>query len=151
MSRRLELLAAALSAGAAVIHGLVMPEHMAEWWGYGTFFLVVAAAQGAYAVVLLLQPWRRDRSGVPRALSRLATARSVYVAGIVGNLAIVALYVVTRTAGIPFFGPHAGMVEELTPISVLSKVFEVILIVILIRLLRERRPMASEAGGSASA
>ena len=136
MSRRLELLAAALSAGAAVIHGLLMPEHMEEWWGYGTFFLVAAIAQGAYAVVLFVQPWRRDLGGIPRAISRLLAARSVYVAGILGNAAIVALYVVTRTVGIPFFGPHAGMVEELTPISVLSKVFEVLLILILIRLIR---------------
>ena len=33
--------AAALSLLAALIHLRVMPEHFEEWWGYGTFFLVL--------------------------------------------------------------------------------------------------------------
>lgn len=113
--------------------------------GVGAFFLVVTIAQGAYAIALLVQPWRLDLSSIPEALSRLVTARSVYVAGIAGNAAIVALYVVTRTVGIPFLGPHAGLVEELTAISVLSTVFEVILIVILIRLFHEQQPATPRA------
>ena len=31
--------------------------------------------------------------------------------GIGGNLAIVSLYLLTSTVGIPFFGPHAGELE----------------------------------------
>jgi hypothetical protein len=94
-SRSLFYLAATLSLVAALIHLWVMPEHFEEWWGYGTFFLGSAAAQALYAPVLLLCPNRT----------------AVLLLGIGGNLAIVVLYVITRTVEIPFFGPHAGEVE----------------------------------------
>src|SRR5215204_722336 len=86
--------AAALSLLAALIHLWVMPEHFEEWWGYGTFFLVAAAVQVLYAPIVLIWP-----------------TRMVLLSGIAGNLAIVALYLLTRTVGIPLFGPGAGEVE----------------------------------------
>ena len=49
----LPIIAASLSGVAAAIHAWVVPEHLAEWWGYGTFFLVLAAAQAVYAVLIL--------------------------------------------------------------------------------------------------
>lgn len=58
MIRRSELYAAGLSAAAAIIHGLVAPEHLAEWWGYGAFFIAATVAQGGFAILLALQPWR---------------------------------------------------------------------------------------------
>ena len=85
---------AALSLVAALIHLWVMPEHFEEWWGYGTFFLVAAVAQIVYVPILLRWP-----------------TPEVLVSGVVGNLAIVLMYVLTRTVGIPLFGPHAGEVE----------------------------------------
>jgi hypothetical protein len=42
---RVFLYAAALSLIAALTHAWAMPEHFEEWWGYGTFFLIAAAAQ----------------------------------------------------------------------------------------------------------
>ena len=86
--------AAVFSLLAAAIHLWAMPEHFEEWWGYGAFFLVSAVAQGAYAVALLRRP-----------------GRSLLLFGVAGNLSIVALYLVTRTVGVAFFGPHAGEVE----------------------------------------
>jgi uncharacterized membrane protein YraQ (UPF0718 family) len=44
---------AALSLIAGLIHVWVTPEHFEEWWGYGTFFLVAAAAQVVYVPLLL--------------------------------------------------------------------------------------------------
>ena len=35
----------------------------------------------------------------------------ILLLGVAGNLAVVILWLVTRTAGIPLFGPHAGEVE----------------------------------------
>lgn len=73
-----------------------MPEHLEEWWGYGSFFLGAAIAQGLYSAALLRWPHRS----------------LLLLLGIGGNLLIVALYLVTRTAGVPVFGPDAGEVEE---------------------------------------
>ena len=86
--------AAALSLVAALIHLWVMPEHFAEWWGYGAFFLASAVAQMLYVPLLLRWP-----------------SRKILLLGVGGNLAIVSLYLLTRTVGVPYFGPHAGEVE----------------------------------------
>jgi hypothetical protein len=86
--------AAALSLLAGLIHLWVTPEHFEEWWGYGAFFLVAGAAQILYVPIVVLWP-----------------TRIVLLAAIAGNLAIVGLYLLTRTVGIPFFGPEAGEVE----------------------------------------
>ena len=86
--------AAVFSLLAAAIHLWTMPEHFEEWWGYGIFFLVSALVQGAYGAALLR--W---------------SGRPLLLLGVGANLPIVVLYLVTRTVGIPFFGPHAGEVE----------------------------------------
>jgi MFS family permease len=87
---------AVLSLLAALIHLWVMQEHLEEWWGYGTFFLGAAIAQGLYSAAVLRWPHRS----------------LLLLLGIGGNLLIVALYLVTRTVGVPIFGPDAGEVEE---------------------------------------
>lgn len=89
--------AMALSLLAASVHLWVVPEHLEEWWGYGTFFLVLAAAQGVYAFGLL----------------RRASSLPFLLLGVAGNLSVVILWLVTRTTGVPFLGPHAGEVEEI--------------------------------------
>jgi hypothetical protein len=86
--------AAALSLLAGLIHLWVTPEHFEQWWGYGAFFVVAAAAQILYVPIVLLLP-----------------TRIVLLGGMAGNLAIVVLYLLTRTVGIPLFGPEAGEVE----------------------------------------
>jgi hypothetical protein len=86
--------AAALSLLAGLLHLWVAPEHFEEWWSYRAFFLAAAAAQILYVPIVLLLP-----------------TRIVLLLGIAGNLAIVVLYLLTRTVGIPLFGPEAGEVE----------------------------------------
>lgn len=100
--------AAGFSLLAALIHLWVMPEHFEEWWGYGMFFLVCVVAQALYVPVLLRWPNRR-----------------VLLSGVVGNCAIVIMYVLTRTVGIPFFGPHAGEVEGIGFVDVCATLSEV--------------------------
>jgi len=100
--------AAVLSLLAALIHLWVMPEHFEEWWGYGTFFLVAAAVQVLYAPIVLVWP-----------------TRMVLLSGIAGNLAIVALYLLTRTVGIPLLGPGAGEVEGVRFIDLCATTSEV--------------------------
>lgn len=114
--------AVALSGAVALVHLLAMPGHLEEWWGYGAFFLVSAVAQGAYGVALL-----RRRSW-----------RSLLPVGVVGNLAILTLYVATRTVGIPLFGPLAGEVEGVGPLDVSAAMLELTLVAALVTLSRDR-------------
>jgi hypothetical protein len=100
--------AAALSLLAAIIHLWVIPEHFEEWWGYGTFFVVVALAQGLYALCLLRRP-----------------GRPLLLFGVAGNMTIVILWLVTRTSGIPLLGPHAGDVEEVGALDLFCTLAEV--------------------------
>ena len=106
--------AAVFSLLAAVIHLLVMPEHFEEWWGYGAFFLVSAVAQGVYGAALLRWP-----------------SRLLLLLGAGGNLSIIALYLATRTVGIPFFGPHAGEVEGVGVANLFATAAELALVVAL--------------------
>ena len=148
--KRLTYVTAGMSIVAGLIHGLVTPEHFAEWWGYGLFFFVATFAQVAYGVLLLLRPWAYDTSGGER--NDVDTDRRTilfYAAGIVGNLVIIGLWMVTRTAGIPFFGPGAGEVEQVTLISLASKLVEAALIVCLAWMIQRMRATSHGTGVTA--
>ncbi|MGO4598090.1 hypothetical protein [Terrabacter sp. 2RAF25] len=77
--------AAALSCVAGLVHLVVAPEHFEEWAPAGVFFIVVAAGQ----------LW------LAQALWRGLSARLVPAAVLLTS-ALVALYVVSRTIGLPF-------------------------------------------------
>ena len=98
--------AAVLSAVAAVVHGAVCPEHFSEGLVYGSFFAVTATGQLGWAILAStrVRPW-------------LATA------GVAGNAALLSLWTVTRTAGIPL-GPQRGEVEAVGLLDVLASVAE---------------------------
>ena len=102
---------ALLSVGAAVIHFVVIPGHWDEYWGQGLFFVVAAVAQLLWAVWIIVAP-----------------SRLVYLAGAAGNAAIVVMWIVTRTAGVPA-GPGGGEAEAVELADTLATLFEVILVV----------------------
>ncbi len=85
-----------LGLAAALAHVWALPDHLDEWWGYGLFFLVAAAFQGVYSLVLD-SFYRRDW---------------FLALGIAGNLSLVLLWLLSRTAGNPRPGPHTGHVES---------------------------------------
>jgi manganese oxidase len=129
--------AAALSLIAALMHAWAMPEHFREWWGYGIFFLIAAVAQACYGLALLR--WR---------------GRSLLLLGVVGNLSVVSLWAVTRTVGIPFFGPHAGEVEGVGAVDLLATAAELTLITALLAALlapAQSPALVDTARGAASA
>jgi cytochrome c-type biogenesis protein len=105
-------LAALCSVGAAGVHGALAPEHFAEWWGYGWFFVVVTIVQGAYGIGLITPG------------GRLFANPAYLIAGIAFNAWIAGFYAVTRISGIPLFGPHAGHVEALDMAGAVSKALE---------------------------
>src|SRR6516164_3019222 len=101
---------AALSVGAAAIHFAVTFEHFNKYLLYGVFFLVIAWAQVIWAAVAM---WR-----LPRWWLWL---------GIVGNAAVVAMYLASRTTGLPF-GPDKGHTEQFGALDVVSALLELALI-----------------------
>ena len=112
--------AAALSLSAAIAHLDGVVVHGRVWWAYGAFFLATGVLQVALAGLLW---WR------PRAWMALIA--------IPGNLAIVAMYVYTRTNGPPL-GPHVGRPESPELLGMTTCAAELAVAVILLRLLGER-------------
>ena len=135
-----------MSVLAAMLHAEVAPEHWQEWWGYGAFFIVSAAAQLVYGLLLLLFAIHLEA----RLPSWARSERLLYASGIVGNGALIALYVWTRTVG-NFAGPATGEIEPVELIGILSKAAEVALVGMLVIALWkgadtvERRALAASA------
>jgi len=98
-----------LSAAPAVVHLWAAGEHLAEWWGYGAFYVASAVFQGSYA--LGLERWHR-RDGY-------------LIAGIAANLSIVVLWIVSRTAGMPRPGPESGHVHAVGRMDAIATLLEV--------------------------
>jgi len=101
---------ASLSAGAAAIHFAVIFEHFTEYALYGVFFLVISWAQLIWAAIVM---WRPSRLWL--------------WLGVAGNAVVVAVYVASRTAGLPI-GPDVGNPEPVGGLDVVSVVLEVALI-----------------------
>ncbi|MEX2556833.1 MAG: hypothetical protein WEB06_14550 [Actinomycetota bacterium] len=100
-----------LSAGAAAIHFAVIGDHFDEYWAYGIFFAVGAWLQILWAIVL-----------------GASVSRWLLLAGMLGNAIIVAIWVVSRTSGLPV-GPHAGTPETAEFIDILATSFELLIVV----------------------
>src|ERR1700680_2697448 len=56
-------LLAACSLGAAALHFAYSPSHLAEYWLYGIFFVVLALSQMFWAIGVGFRPWRRSLVG----------------------------------------------------------------------------------------
>jgi hypothetical protein len=101
---------ALLSIGAAVIHFAVIAQHMNEWWLTGTFFVVVALFQLAWAVAVLARP-----------------SQPLFLMGAVVNALVVITWIVSRTVGVPV-GPEAGEAEPIGLPDVLATSYEALLV-----------------------
>lgn len=83
--RRLPLLvAAAGSVVAAAVHAILIGDHWRYWAPAGAFFLVCTGVQIIAAAAVLGRPTERVLLGV-----------------VTANVVVIAVYVVSRTAGIP--------------------------------------------------
>ena len=76
-------LLAGCSLGAAVVHFGYASAHFDEYWLYGLFFVVVAWLQLVWAAAVVVRP-----------------SRSLLIAGALGNAAVVAVWVASRTIGV---------------------------------------------------
>src|SRR2546428_10369466 len=73
-----------LMLGAAAIHFAAAPDHVSAYLPYGIFFILLGAAQVALAVSLVVAPSRR-----------------LYSAALLGTLAVIGLWLMSRTFGLP--------------------------------------------------
>jgi len=114
---------------------VVGPGYLSLWWGYGFFFICAGVAQIAYALAIFVQP-RMFPVAESSENELYAVMPAVCLAGAAGNAAIIALYAVTRTAGVPSVGPAANIALPLTPVSVVTTAAELIGVGILLSLAR---------------
>jgi hypothetical protein len=120
--------------GAGLVHARLAPEHFEEWWGYGVVFVAAAFAQVILGLGLLTDALRS-----PDAAPHLRRWDRTMVWAAVGcNVALVVVYVVSRTVGVPV-GPERGEVEPVGLLDVVTKLLEAAAILLLgVALRRER-------------
>ncbi len=111
-----------LSSSAGAVHLAEANHHFAEWWWAGVFFVVVAAAQLTFAPLFLLP----------------STRSAFAVIGIAGNLAVIGVYVMSRTTGVPV-GWHRWTPEPARPLDVSTTLVELALVVILLAFVSARQ------------
>jgi len=107
---------AALSATAAAVHAQVGPEHFRESAAFGVFFLCASAGQAAWAVAVCRKP-----------------VRAVLLAGAAANAAVVALWAVSRTMGLPI-GPRAWRPEAVSQPDVVATLLELSIVAAVARI-----------------
>jgi hypothetical protein len=105
------LLLAALSIAAGVVHLVMAPVHADSSTAEAIGFATVGWLQILLAIGLLMRPSRALLQGT-----------------ILLNVAAIVVYVISRTAGLPF-GDHAGVAESVEGIDLMTAIFEGVLVV----------------------
>lgn len=96
-----------LAATAGVIHLVAAAEHVGGDGSLGAFFLLVGAGQ----------------LGAARLVHRDPSDRSLLALGAAGSVAIALLWILSRTAGVPF-GPDAGQVVSVGVADTIATLLE---------------------------
>ena len=113
--------AATLSTGAAAIHFAVVPAHMAEFAPFGLAFVAVGWFQVTWAQLYLLRP-----------------TRVIAATGGLVNSAIVVVWLLSRTVGLPV-GPGPWTPEPIGTLDAFASAFEVALVGVLLPIILPRR------------
>lgn len=101
---------AIFSAGAGAIHIAVIQAHFDEYWAFGLFFAGAAWLQILWAIWVVARP-----------------SRVVALTGIGINGAITAVWVVSRTVGVPL-GPEPGVAEPAEFVDIAATSLQVLVI-----------------------
>lgn len=117
----LRILIALLQVGAGSIHLLLAPQEWRQDPIYGLAFMVMGLGQVLLAAMML------------------SRHRPVLLFGILWNLGIAALWIVTRTVGIPI-GAEAGARVQISVPDSLTTALEITAVTVLLVLLGSRRP-----------
>src|SRR5262245_50529354 len=101
---------AVISLATAGIHFAVMGAHFREYAAFGVFFSLVAWFQAFWALGIVVAP-----------------TRPVIAVGLAVNAAVVVIWIVSRTTGLPI-GPEPGTAEPAAFLDVLSTVLEIAIV-----------------------
>lgn len=123
-----------LSIAAGVIHAVAMVDHFSHWWAYGVFFLVITYAQVLWGIWMYRHP--HDRR--------------VLVAGAVGNLLIVGVWIVSRTVGVPI-GPDTWNPERVGAMDIMASLDQIVLALIVVTLVAPAGRLGRRLGWLAGA
>ncbi len=96
----------ALTLGAAGIHFAMAPDHFGEWWLFGVFFVTSAWLQIGLGALVVMRP-----------------SKQLFRFGFVIQSAILVLWVVTRTSGLPI-GPGHWTAEPVAAVDSICSGFE---------------------------
>lgn len=102
---------AGLSGLASVIHLAVIPEHLQESGLFAAAFAGMALMQALWAGLVMVSPSRRT-----------------YALGALLNVAIVLIWVLSRTTGLPV-GPHPGVPESISLADAAATTCEVLAVI----------------------
>ncbi len=116
---RLRLAAAFFTLGPAIIHFAVVPEHLVAYMPYGVFLFFVGLAQLGLVTGLLLRP-----------------SPFILLGGAAGTLGVIAIWMASRTVGIPI-GPDSQLREPIGLPDLFTSLLEYIAAVLM--LLADRR------------
>jgi hypothetical protein len=116
---RLRVAAAFFTLGAAIIHFAVVPEHLVTYVPYGVFLFLVGLAQLGLVAGLLLRP-----------------SSGLLLAAGAGTLLVIAIWIASRTVGIPV-GPDSELAEPIGLPDLFTSLMEYVAVVLM--LLAERR------------
>ena len=108
-----------LSLAAGAIHAIAMVDHFSHWWLYGFFFLALTYGQVLWGIALLRNPVS-DRG---------------LTYGAIANLAIVAVWLYSRTIGVPL-GPDDGRTEAVGVMDVAATLDQVVLAAMIAMIVR---------------
>jgi hypothetical protein len=114
-------LACGLAWGACLIHGVAAIEHAREYMPYSIFFALLACAQLWWGIAVYRRP-----------------APKLLLAGAVVSLMVVALWIVSRTAGLPI-GPRPWTPESVGAIDSFASADEILLALVVLFQLRPGR------------
>lgn len=113
--------ASVLTLAAAAIHFAVAPEHLEMYVPYGVFFICLGIAQAGLAVALLVRPSRR-----------------LFAGAAMGTLAVIGLYVSSRTTGLPI-APQPWRREAVGFVDVVCTLLEAVAVIVFLFLLWKPR------------
>jgi hypothetical protein len=120
------LLLVSLSAGAGAIHARAFVDHVSHYWLFGVLFALLTYAQVLWAVWIYRHP-DDERPLLPAAIV---------------NLGVVAVWLVSRTVGLPI-GPWAGRAEPLGIGDIVASLDELALAAMIFAIVRPDRWIAA--------